>query len=415
MRAILFAAAEPAAMRLMSARYPLAMFHILDRPVLQVIIEYLIEQGVSSFDIVLNHRPEDVESYFGDGQRWGSKINYHLCKDPQHPYQVLHTLNLADDTGPVLLGHIATLPALPEAGLQSLDPLTVTHFMCATSPKETSLSWTGWTLMPSQAWVQTPRQADYATIASTFAAVPHTDVVCDRQLHFDSYPALLQANIAVVTGCFPQLQPPGRLNEPGVWISRNVMLHPTAKVTPPIYIGENCRIGANVQLGPNAVIGSNTILDTGSIVVEAMVMRDSYIGEGLELDSVIVNKNLLVNTRLDIETHVTEQFMLSELSGQPLRKGFRRFVSSLLGLLLWCLTLPLWLLVGLVLLVGRRGPLLFQKSYLRIPVEHDAPWREMMVWSFTDAPERVSGLLHALLVSLPARITVWPLVSRLYA
>lgn len=402
MRAILFAATEPDSMQMMSARNPLALFHLLDRPVLQVIIEYLIEQGVSSFDLVLNHQPEAIEAYFGDGQRWGSEIRYHLCKDPTHPYQVLHTLTLAEHEGTVLIGHIGTLPTLPEPGLPHFDPTVVTRFVEVASSEEATPGWTGWALVPPQAWAQLPRQAEYSQLASLLEAAAHTDVPCAQLLRFDNYPSLLRANTAALSGNLSPLQPLGQLIEPGVWISRNVMLHPTAKITPPIYIGENCRVGANVQLGPNAVIGSNSILDTGSIVVEAMVMRDSYIGEGLELDGVIVDKNLLVNTRLAIETHVTEQFLLSELTGQPLKAAISRLSSSALGLLLWCLTLPLALLVGLVLCVGRRGPLLSRKSYLRIPMPHDARWHEMTVWSFTEAPEQQYGLKHALLVALPA-------------
>jgi len=403
MRAILFAANEPTSMRLMSARYPLALFHILDRPVLQVIIEYLIEQDVTAFEIVLHHLAESVESYFGDGQRWGIPIRYHLCKDPEQPYQVLRTLDLSGDDSPVLLGHILSLPEFPALILHNTDRATSTHFVCAALPDATpACSWTGWALCPPQAWTQVPPQADYALLASALSSAPHTDVVCDRLLRFDSYTALMQANSAVVAGQFPQVQPPVRQNEPGVWIGRNVMLHPTASVTPPIYIGEHCRIGAHVHLGPNAVIGTNSILDTGCTVEESVVMRDSYIGEGLDLHGVIVNKNLLVNTRLDVESHMTEHFMLGGLTGQPLQKGVARFVASFVGLLLGLITLPILLLVSFVLLLGRRGPLLFRKSYLTIPVDSDARWHEMSIWSFTVAPEKLSGLRYILLFGLPA-------------
>jgi len=416
MRAILIAASEPASMKMMSARYPLALFHLVDRPVLQVVIEYLIEQGITEFNIVLNHLPEVIEDYFGDGQRWGVPIHYHLCKDPEHPYGVLQTLTLPEEEGAVLFGHINSLPDFPKDSLQLLSSAGPRQFMFSSLvPGNESVvpqvedkqipptaTWTGWAMIPVQRWSQLPRQADYTALATAINSMDPTNTMCEHLLSFDSYPALLRANVDILTNSFSPFQPTGRLNEPGVWINRNVMLHPTAKVTPPIYIGENSRIGANVQLGPDVVVGCDTILDVGSIVQHAIVMRNSYVGEGLELDGVIVDKNLLVNTRLEIETRIQEQFMISELSGTPFKGAIGRGISSLAGLVLWVITFPLFLLIYLALLIGRRGPVLQTHRYLRLPVMQDERWREMTVWSFSPTPSQQYGLAHCLLVALPA-------------
>jgi hypothetical protein len=31
--------------------------------------------------------------------------------------------------------------------------------------------------------------------------------------------------------------------DPGIWVARNVRLHPTVQFFPPVYVGENCDIG----------------------------------------------------------------------------------------------------------------------------------------------------------------------------
>ncbi len=408
MRAILIAADEPASMQLMSARYPLALFHLMDRPVLQVAIEYLIEQGILDFHLVLNHLPEAIEDYFGDGQRWGCTIKYHLCKDPKQPYGALHTIDIKPDESPALLGHIHTLPAFPDKSLQAAASDTVQQFVFAEKPTEDGdrtsppPCWTGWATVPVSTFSQLPRQAEYSDIESAIGGLPHTSVSCEQMLRFDTYPALLQANLDVLSGQFPHCQPVGILAEPGVFINRNVMIHPTANVTPPVYIGENSHIGANVQLGPDVVIGSGSILDVGSDVEHTVVTRNSYVGQSLELDGVIIDKNLLINTRLDIETHIHEQFMISELSGKPLRSVLGKGLSALAGLVLWVITLPVLLLVYVALVIGRRGPVFHKQTYLRIPIHGDERWREFTALSFTPSPKRYGGLAHCLLAALPA-------------
>lgn len=51
--------------------------------------------------------------------------------------------------------------------------------------------------------------------------------------------------------------------EPGIWIGPNSIVHPSVRLTAPLFIGAGCRIGRNTELGPETIIGSGVVIDEG--------------------------------------------------------------------------------------------------------------------------------------------------------
>jgi NDP-sugar pyrophosphorylase family protein len=118
-----------------------------------------------------------------------------------------------------------------------------------------------------------------------------------------------------------------------------VVLHPTARVIPPVYIDEGSRIGSATRLGPNATIGKHCILDSGCVVENAVVFPKTYVGDGLELKDVLVDKNRLINVRHNTAVSINEDFILSGVSASHLGFRLRTVVSQvsagILVLLVW--------------------------------------------------------------------------------
>src|SRR5262249_8988134 len=162
-----------------------------------------------------------------------------------------------------------------------------------------------------------------------------------------SFPDILTSHQAVLGKEFFGLLLAGREIEPGIWLSRNVVLHPTALIFPPVYVGKNCQIGRGVRLGPYAVIGDDCLLDERSTITHSVVFPGSYVGEGLELADVLVDKNRLVNVRVGGAMTITDHFILGSLSERHLRRGLMRLVSQVLGVLAFILASPLLLLTAL--------------------------------------------------------------------
>lgn len=55
---------------------PKPLLRIGDKPILETILISFIELGFSRFFISVNYKSELIEDYFGDGSRWGARIEY---------------------------------------------------------------------------------------------------------------------------------------------------------------------------------------------------------------------------------------------------------------------------------------------------------------------------------------------------
>lgn len=55
---------------------PKPMLAINGKPVLEIILTGLAEQGFYKFFISLNYKAEQIKAYFGDGSKWGAEIDY---------------------------------------------------------------------------------------------------------------------------------------------------------------------------------------------------------------------------------------------------------------------------------------------------------------------------------------------------
>lgn len=76
MKAVILAAGKGTRMRELTNEIPKPMLKVHGKPILEHIIEGLVTTGIREFFIVTGFRAEVVEEYFGDGKRWGIKIQY---------------------------------------------------------------------------------------------------------------------------------------------------------------------------------------------------------------------------------------------------------------------------------------------------------------------------------------------------
>ena len=55
---------------------PKPMLRIAGRPILQIIVENMVQQGFNDFYISVNYKRDMVRQHFGDGSAWGARIRY---------------------------------------------------------------------------------------------------------------------------------------------------------------------------------------------------------------------------------------------------------------------------------------------------------------------------------------------------
>ena len=82
MLAILNATGETEKLRPLTDMMPSPMVPVVDRPIMEYVIELLARQGIKKIIVSLHHLANQIEAYFGNGQRWGVSIEYVLQKEP---------------------------------------------------------------------------------------------------------------------------------------------------------------------------------------------------------------------------------------------------------------------------------------------------------------------------------------------
>ena len=298
MRAVVIGTGQCSSMPILTERHPTPMLPLLDRPFIQHVVESLVDQGVTQFDFILGHLPEQVEALLGDGARWGSRFTFHLARDLERPYKLIRALDLSDGSATVLLGHADRLVQLDIAAIEPLAPHSDPVLFCwsASGGQEVAAKtpWTGWACMSAATAASLPVDGDEQALGQhlrdkALAAGRLADVA--KPLSMCSYEDMLETNRRVLDREFTGPMFTGSEVEKGVWLSRNVSLHRTARLVPPVYIGENCRVGPGAQLGPYAAIGRDCVLDGHCMIDDSVVFSRSYVGEGLQLSRAIADKN----------------------------------------------------------------------------------------------------------------------------
>lgn len=390
------------------------MIPLVDRPFIQHLVEFIIAQGVTECDFVLSHMPEQIEHLLGDGANWACTFRFHLARDPWQPYSVLRRLDFSEESDPLLLGHADQLPPV-YFGEERMHEGPVAYCQCdqGSGNGKEALQWTGW------AWVSghfielirpDMKENDLAEFVIQNARGRGVVIETGTPLSMRSYQEMLNAHRRVLGKQFLGFQLSGKETKDGVWLSPNVRVHPTARIVPPVYVGEDCRIGSGAKIGPNTTIGKGCVIRGKCLVENTVIFPNSYIGEALELDGVIVEENNLINARLGTHLHIADDFIIGALSHRRLSKQGFRFFSRIAAMVALLFIWPVLIALALALKCGRNGPVCWRKEVVRLPMGPDeSQWRTFKLWSFRPeplTPGRNHGLNDFFLCFLPGLINI---------
>ena len=76
MKAMILAAGKGTRVRPITHTIPKPMIPILQKPVMEFLLELLKEHGFTEVMVNVSHLAEEIENYFRDGQRFGVEIAY---------------------------------------------------------------------------------------------------------------------------------------------------------------------------------------------------------------------------------------------------------------------------------------------------------------------------------------------------
>jgi len=392
MRAIVLAAFGPGEKDPITEQQPTAMRQLLDRPIVQWVVEALVEQGCQEFDFILHEHAAVLQQFLGQGERWGSTFRYHLAKDPALPYRALRNLSGIEPASPVVLARGDCLPGFDSGKLRELADHVVPTLFTDPSCAE---QWSGWGVINGDALKAISQEAHVAEALLALARSGGSLQTPADFLSVASWQKALAANNRLLKAGFPGLENDALAASDGVYTGRLARVHPSVQMTPPVFIGERAVIAAGAQLGPNVVIQHDCYIGRDTLVRDSLVHAYSFVGDGLEVDQCIVDRRYLVNLRIGSAVTMTDRFLLGDIAETSLRSALRRFGSQLFAALLLLVLLPLLVVTLVVLRLTRSGPVVHRAEVVRLPAESQpGTWRTVSLFALA-APGEITASRRA--------------------
>lgn len=107
-RAIILAGGKGTRLRPYTIVLPKPLVPLGDYPILEIIVRQLVHFGFDHITMTVNHQADLIKTYFGDGEKWGVKIDYSLEEKPLSTMGPLSLIKDLPDNFLVMNGDILT-------------------------------------------------------------------------------------------------------------------------------------------------------------------------------------------------------------------------------------------------------------------------------------------------------------------
>jgi glucose-1-phosphate thymidylyltransferase len=84
----------------------------------------------------------------------------------------------------------------------------------------------------------------------------------------------------------------GTERHPGVYVSPSARIHEGATLQSPVVVGEDCEVGAGAVVGPNVALGRNATVGANATVVDSVIDTDTRVGVASTLVETITGENV---------------------------------------------------------------------------------------------------------------------------
>ncbi len=340
-QAVILAAGEGQRLRPFTASRPKVMIKVANRPLLQYVIEALAKNGIRKLAIVVGYKKEQIQDFFGAGERFGVDISYVVQK------QQLGTAHAIKQSQPLVKGHFLALAGDSLVEPQTIAPLlkSAANTILVTQKENASkygvvgyedgrvTSITNGHESEEFQWVSTGnyyfderifdfigQEVDQNEVFRNMLSegVIISAVRTSGQWLDIAYPwDILQVNDTALQTLRPQIA--GTV-EHGVYmkgpvsIGKGSVIMANSYLSGPLLIGENCRIGPNAcvfassSLGDNVTVSSfceirNSVIEDGVTIGPSSLIVDSVIDRSTSIGSHLLTRSEEVEVKVEGEYH----------------------------------------------------------------------------------------------------------------
>jgi mannose-1-phosphate guanylyltransferase len=332
MKAMILAAGKGTRVRPITYTMPKPMMPILQKPVMEFLVELLRQHGFNQIMVNVSHLAEEIENYFRDGQHFGVEIAYSFEGSIVDGQLVGEAIGSAggmrriqdfspffDDTFVVLCGDAlidldltAALKWHREKGaiatvvMKTVDPSEVSSYGVVVTDEEGRIK--AFQEKPSVEealsntintgiYIFEPEVLDYIPSKEVYdiggdlfpklvaMGAPFYGIPMDFQwVDIGRVPDYWHAIRSVLSGEVKNVSVPGREVAPGVYAGLNVSVNwDKVDITGPVYIGGMTKIEDGARIVGPSMIGPNCWICGGATVENSVIFEYSRLGPNVRL------------------------------------------------------------------------------------------------------------------------------------
>lgn len=330
LKAMILAAGVGSRLDPLTRTVPKPMVPIVNRPVIEHIVEKLKKHGVGEIMVNLHYLGDVIKSHLGNGSKFGVKISYaqedRLWGDAgsvkraedffrDGTFLVVGGDDISDIDISRLLKFHRDKKALSTIALSLVDDPSeygivlmnekgrITRFL--EKPKGevifSNTANTGIYVFEPEVFDTIPRGVSYGFGNNVFPQLleqkkplfgyltsSYWRDVGNLQVYRKTHADALESRVV--------LQMPVAQNGKFVWKGENVQIDPTAKIGYPVLIGNNVTIGAGAQVLENTVIGDDCTVEPDAVVKETILWQGATVMHGTHLERCVVGTNCHVQS-----------------------------------------------------------------------------------------------------------------------
>lgn len=341
MKAIIMAGGSGTRLRPLTCGRPKPIVPVMNKPVMEYIIELLRKHNIVDIGVTLQYLPEMVKNTFGDGRDWGVHLEYFIEDVPLGTAgSVKNAEDFLNDTFIVISGDALTDVDLDKAieYHKSKKSLATIVLKEVTMPLEYGVvvtdskgkvrrflekpSWsevfsntvnTGIYILEPEILSLFKRGEVFDFSKDLFPILLESKkplygyITQDYWCDIGDIQSYIQSHFDILDGRV-KVDVKGKMLDKGVYLGTGVDIHPDVALEGPVVIGDNCKIGKGVKIEPYSIIGEDVIIHNYCTIKRSIVWTNSTIGAKSSLSGAV----LCYRTNLKSNVSIYEQAVVGD-------------------------------------------------------------------------------------------------------
>lgn len=321
------AGGEGTRLRPLTCNLPKPMVPIVNKPMIEHIVELLVSHEIRDILVTLYYLPEEVVSVLGDGSNFGANITYSIETEQlgtagsvkklesklDETFLIVSGDSLTDfDLQEIIFFHRQKKAAATVALARVENPLE--FGLVITDPDQRIRRFVekpGW----GEVFSDTVNTGIYVLEPQVFKTMEYGK---SYDFSRDLFPILLekdeplygctaqgywcdvgnlqqyrQAQVDVLDGRV-KVKIPGTRIRHDIWIGEGSVIDPRAEISGPTVIGKNCRIKERANVQEYTLIGDNCIVEEGAVIQRSVLWSNTYVGKKAKVTGSILSRSCTV-------------------------------------------------------------------------------------------------------------------------